>query len=45
MKDLLLEKGISLRLAVETLIETQNEIQALGQALEQECDCEYNNPF
>lgn len=33
MKDILLEKGISLRLGVETLTEAQNEIQALRQEL------------
>jgi len=34
MKDILLEKGISLRLGVETLAEAQNDIQALRQELE-----------
>jgi predicted HTH domain antitoxin len=34
MKDILLEKGISLRLGVETLIEAKNDIQALRQELE-----------
>jgi len=33
MKDILLEKGISLRLGVETLTEAQNDIQALRQEL------------
>ena len=33
MKDILLEKGISLRLGVETLIEAKNDIQALRQEL------------
>jgi predicted HTH domain antitoxin len=38
MKDILLEKGISLKLGVETLTEAQNEIQALRQELH-ECHC------
>jgi len=33
MKDILREKGISLRLGVETLTEAQNDIQALRQEL------------
>jgi len=34
MKDILLEKGISLKLGVETLAQAQNDIQAIRQELE-----------
>lgn len=34
MKDILMEKGISLRLGVETLAEAKDDIQALRQELE-----------